>query len=112
MGHIRLALFLKKPAHKISRKVALLLFYQDRLIVGYILEPDQDRCMFQLAGGEEKAVPREEFTRHWEIYQGYELERMAAHLENYHPLPVTLEVRRSLQITPVNSALRRKRRSA
>lgn len=88
------------------------MFYQDRLIVGYIQEPDQDRYVFQLAGGEEKVVSREEFAYHWEIYQTYELERVAAHLENYHPLPVTLEIRRSLQVTPVNFSERRKRRSA
>lgn len=90
----------------------ILLFYQERLIVGYIQEPDQGRYMFQLAGGEETEVSREEFVHHWQLYRQFESERETQHLEHYRPLPVTLEIRRSLQVTPVNFAFRRRRRSA
>lgn len=88
------------------------MFYQERLIVGYIQDPDQNRYMFQLAGGEEKEVSREEFANHWQTYRQFETEREAQHLEHYRPLPVTLEIRHSIQIKPVNFAFRRKRRSA
>jgi len=88
------------------------LFYQDRLIVGYIQEPDQSRYMFQLAGGEERVVSREEFVQHWQAYRQYEAEQAAQYLDKYRPLPVTFEIRHSIRVAPVNFALRRKRRSA
>ncbi|MHB1650925.1 MAG: hypothetical protein ACYCVD_00415 [Desulfitobacteriaceae bacterium] len=88
------------------------MFYQERLIVGYIIEPDHDRYMFQIAGGEEKDVSREDFVHHWQIYRQYEKEREAQHPENYRPLPITLEIHRSSKVIPVNFAIRRQRRSA
>lgn len=92
--------------------MALLLFYQDRLIVGYVQESDHDRYMFQLAGGEETVVSREEFVLHWQAYRQYESEQAAQYLDKYRPLPITLEIRHSIQVVPVNFTLRRQRRSA
>lgn len=90
----------------------MLLYYQDRLIVGYIQEPDHSRYMFQLAGGEETVVSKEEFVLHWQTYRQFESEREAQDFETYRPLPITLQIRHSIRITPVNFSRRRQRRTA
>ena len=94
------------------RKVGKFLFINERLIVSYIQEPDQNRYFFQLAGGDVHLTTREEFAAHWEEYRQFEAERAAQNQEHYRPLPITLEIRHTLKTRPVNIALRRRRQSA
>lgn len=88
------------------------MFINSRLIISYIQEPEHNRYIFQLAGGEEYPASQEEFVAHWHEYRQFEKERALNCLENYRPLPVTLEIRQTLAIWPVNVDLRRKRQSA
>lgn len=88
------------------------MFYQDRLIVGYIQEPESNRYIFQLAGGDEIETTKEDFFKNWQAYRQFENERLAQYLEHYRPLPVTLEIRRSLKVYPVSRALKRRRQPA
>lgn len=91
------------------------MFFQERLIIGYVYDPENDRYVFQLTEGKEFPVTREEFMAHWQEYRKYEEERVRAsqqHAERYRPLPVTLVVRRGVRTFPANPNLRRKRRSA
>ena len=90
----------------------LRMFFQGRLIISYIQEPELNRFKFQLAGGEELTISKEEFIAHWQAYRRYESERAAQYPDHYHPLPVTLETRRSIKVFPANVNLRRKRQSA
>jgi len=88
------------------------LFFHERLIVGYVHNPENDCFVFQLSGGEEFPVSQEEFVIHWQEYREFEEERASQHTERYRPLPVTLVVRRSVQLFPGDPSLRRKRKSA
>lgn len=91
------------------------MFFQERLIIGYVYDPENDHYLFQLTEGKEYTVTREVFMTHWEEYRKFEEERIRAsqqHAERYRPLPVTLVVHRGVKCFPVNPTLRRKRRSA
>lgn len=91
------------------------MFFHERLIIGYIHDPENDRYVFQLTEGEEFPVTHEEFTAHYQEYRKFEEERARAsqqHADRYRPLPVTLVVRRCVRSFPPNPSLRRKRRSA
>lgn len=84
------------------------MFYGDHLIIGYIREPQHNRYLFQLAGGEELPISREEFLQHWQEYCAYEADRASQTLERYRPLPITLQIRQKIEIFPVDLSLRRK----
>lgn len=84
------------------------LFFHDRLIIGYILEPQENRYMFQLAGGEELAISKDEFLDHWQEYCRFEEERSVAPAEHYRRLPITLEIRKTLNVFPANIDTRRR----
>lgn len=85
------------------------MFFHGHLIIGYVQEPERDRYIFQLSGGDECAVSRDEFLNHWHEYRRYEDQRASTHVEHYRPLPVTLEIRRRVQLFPVDATERKKR---
>ena len=89
------------------------MFFQGRLIIGYIQEPELNRFKFQLAGGDEFTIGKEDFIARWQEYRNYENERASQQsLEHYRPLPVTLEIRHSVMVLPANVNLRRRRQTA
>ena len=86
------------------------MYYDEHLIIAYIHEPAANRYVFQLAGGAEVETTSEEFTAHWQLYRAHEKERAAEALDHYHPLPVTLEIRLNLKLSPSTVNTRRCRR--
>lgn len=90
------------------------MFFNGHLIIGYVHDLENEQYLFQLTGGEECPVTREEFVTHWQAYRKFEEDRAKAspYAERYRPLPVTMEVRRSVRLFPINPSLRRKRKSA
>jgi hypothetical protein len=88
------------------------MFFHGHLIIGYVQEPENDRYLFQLAGGEEYPVSKEEFLFHWQQYRAYEDGRAEQNAGHYRALPVTLTVKQSVKIYPANPSRRRKRKSA
>ena len=108
-----LSLLVLTERKNITWKGGVYLFFHSRLIIGYIQEPELNRYKFQLAGGDEVTVSKEDFTEHWLAYRTYENERASQQsLEHYRPLPVTLEIRHSIMVFPANANLRRRRQSA
>lgn len=95
------------PARTNHRKVGFGLFFHDRLIIGYIQEPQHNRYMFQLAGGEECPISREDFISHWQTYRRFEQERAEQHSDHYRPLPITVQIRRKLDVFPADVHQRR-----
>lgn len=88
------------------------MFFHGNLIISYVQEPENDRYLFQLTGGEECPVSKEEFISHWEEYRAFEAKRKQQDFGHYRPLPVTLTVKQSVQLFPANPNLRRKRKLA
>jgi hypothetical protein len=88
------------------------MFFHGNLIIGYVQDPKNDGYLFQLTGGEECPVSKDEFLAHLEEYRAYEAARAQAGVGTYRPLPVTLTVKRDVELFPVNPVLRRKRHLA
>lgn len=88
------------------------MFFHEHLIVSYVHDLENDRYVFQLTGGKEYPVTQEEFVNHWQEYRQFEERRTSSSLEHYRPLPITLVIRQSVKLCPVNPGLRRKRKSA
>lgn len=88
------------------------MFFHDSLIIGYVQDPENDRYFFQLTGGEDVPVSKEEFIAHLQEYRAYEARRAQQDVGRYRPLPVTHCVKHSVPLYPVNPNLRRKRNLA
>jgi len=73
------------------------LFFENRLIISYIYEANHQRYRFQLTGGEEKTVTREEFFAHLEIYRHYEARQAIKYEHEYRPLPVTVSIHKEVE---------------
>lgn len=95
-----------------KRKVGFAMFFHGHLIIGYVHEPENDRYLFQLTGGEEYPVSKDEFFSHWQVYCVYEEGRAEQNVGHYRPLPVTRLIRQQIKIYPANPSRRRKRKSA
>lgn len=88
------------------------MFFHDNLIISYVQDPENDRYLFQLTGGEECPVSKEVFIAHWQEYRAYEAGRARQDGVPYLPLPVTHCIKHSVPLYPVNPNLRRKRNLA
>lgn len=88
------------------------MFFHGNLIISYVQDPDNDRYLFQLTGGEEYPVSKDEFISHWQEYRAYEAVRAQQDFGHYRPLPVMLTIKHHITLLPANPSLRRKRRLA
>ncbi|AFM01842.1 MULTISPECIES: hypothetical protein [Desulfitobacterium] len=88
------------------------MYFHDNLIICYVQDPDNDRYLFQLTGGEVCDVSKEEFYAHWQEYRAFEEARALDVVEPYRPLPVTFSTTYNVKRMPINMHLRRKRKSA
>lgn len=92
--------------------MGFLLYFHGNLIICYVQDPDNNRYLFQLTGGEVCPVSKEDFYAHWQEYRAFEEARALDEGDSYRPLPVTFSTTCSVQRTPINMHLRRKRKSA
>lgn len=88
------------------------MFVNNRLIISFIREPEKNRYLFLLAGGEEYVTNDEEFYAHWHEYRQFETIRAAQELDHYRPLPVTMEIRQTIVTYPVEVSTRHRRQTA
>lgn len=88
------------------------MYFHDNLIICYVQDPNNDRYLFQLTGGEVCDVSKEVFFAHWQEYRAFEADRAQQDVGPYRPLPVTMSITYSVKRMPVNMNLRRKRKSA
>lgn len=92
--------------------MGFILYFHGNLIICYVQDPDNNRYLFQLTGGEVCEVSQEVFFAHWQEYRAFEEGRALDAGDRYRPLPVTFFTTCSVKRMPINMPLRRKRKSA